>query len=85
MRWVDDMSDHTGSSLEATKSNEEAIAAGMLNLAIACVHMPQQAIAEPVAAGNLASRSIAFKLGFIKVHFLHSLSSSLSVDCILKP
>ena len=72
MRFVDDMSDHTHPDFEATESNEEAIVEGMLNLAIACTYMQQQATSKAVAAGNLASRSIALNLG-LKAFFWYVL------------
>ena len=39
VRFEDEMSDHTNPYSEDTESNEEAIAVGMLRLAIACTHM----------------------------------------------
>ena len=39
VHFADEMSDHTNPDSEDTESNEEAIAAGILCLAIACTHM----------------------------------------------
>ena len=49
------MSTGRDSSSEGTKSNEEAIATSMMNLAIACIVVARQSNAEAHAAGKLES------------------------------
>jgi hypothetical protein len=46
------MASERDSSSEATESNEEAIAEGMMHLAIACDHVEQQSLKCADAAGN---------------------------------
>ena len=48
----DKMSSDRDSSSQRTESNEEAIAAGMMSLAIACTHVQQQSNWEAAAAGK---------------------------------
>lgn len=40
------------SSSEATESNDKAVAAGMLKLAVACSHVQEQPAKEPAGAGK---------------------------------
>ena len=81
VHFTDDMSDHTHPDYKATDSNEEAIAKGMLNLTIACTYMQQQTTSKAVAAGNLASRSVALNLGLTAFFGMCSSSLWLSMDC----
>ena len=48
----DKMSSDHDSSSQRTESNEEAIVAGMMSLAISCTHVQQQSTWEPAAAGK---------------------------------
>ena len=70
VRFADEMSGYSDSSSKASESSEEAIVASMLNLAIACTHVQQQATSKAVVAGNLASHSFVFNLGFLKLSFV---------------
>lgn len=64
VRFADEMDHVSGSSSEATESDDEAIAKGMMKLALACSYLQQQQPSEAVAAGNVAPRSCEFVLGF---------------------
>ena len=58
------MNSDRDSSSEGTESNEEAIAAGMMHLAIACTHVERQATLEDRGAGKITPRLLAGSLGF---------------------
>lgn len=63
VRWADNMRGRTSSLEEAMESNEEAmIAAGMLDLAIACTQRREEATSKPIALGNLLSCSKCLQL-----------------------
>lgn len=64
VRLADEMDAHTDFSSEATESNEEAIAAGMMNLGIVCNHVHQEDTSKAIVSGNLASQSLELGLGF---------------------
>jgi hypothetical protein len=65
-----DMSSGHESSSEATESNDEAIAEGMMHLAIACDHVEHQSTPDAAAAGNLNSCSSNVHLGFMREQYL---------------
>jgi hypothetical protein len=46
------------SSSNETNTDDQGIAAGMMNLAIVCEHVREEAASEVLAADNLASRSV---------------------------
>jgi hypothetical protein len=56
-----DMASDRDSSSEATESNEEAIAEGMMHLAIACDHVQQQSIKGADVAGNFCDRDFVLR------------------------
>ena len=58
------MDSNRDSSSDATESNEEAIAAVMMHLAIACIHIERQATLEVARAGKITPRFPASSLGF---------------------
>ena len=68
------MDSDRNSSSDATESNEEAIAACMMHLAIACTHIERQATLEVAGAGKIIPRFPAGSLGFPESD--HTLRSS---------
>ena len=58
-----EMSSGGDSSSEGTKSDEEAIATGMMNLAIACKIVTRQSNAKAHAAGKLEPQCFHFGFG----------------------
>ena len=59
----DKMSSDVQSCSDETKTDNQGIAAGMMKLAIVCVHIQKAVASEvPMAAGNLPSRNVSLLL-----------------------
>ena len=86
-----EMNSGRDSSSEGTKFDEEAIATGMMNLAIACIVVARQSNAKAHAARKLESRffDFGFGLGFmysclyyILILFSFSITRNVCLACL---
>ena len=54
------MTNNVSSSSDETKTDDEAMATRMMNLAIVCAHVQKKAAKEVVVASNFASSEVIF-------------------------
>jgi len=77
----DKMSSDAQSSSNETKTDDNHIAAGMMNLAIVCAHVQKEAAPEVLPAGNVPPRSVGLLVArvYVNVRSITLRSSSFFV------